>query len=83
MLPPDCKDTFLLNRRAVRRCQQRHHVFLTFPIFLSDFKQIWIFWADFQEGPNLSSGSRVGTCGNTEGRIDMTKVISGFHRALL
>jgi len=58
MLPLDCN-----SRCAARRCQQRHYVFLTFPIFLSDFKHIWTFWADFQKGPNLSSGSRVGTSG--------------------
>jgi len=52
-----------------------------FPLFLSDFNEAWIFWADFRKIPNtkchenLSSESRV----ISRGRTDMTRLRVAFR----
>ena len=54
-------------------------------VFLSDFKQIWIFLAYFHKSlhirfhENLSGGSRALTCGQMDRWTDMTILIGSFH----
>jgi hypothetical protein len=56
-----------------------------YPLFLSDFNEIWISSPDFQKFWNIkfhenpSVASRVVPCGQTDGRTDMTKLIVAFH----
>jgi len=56
-----------------------------YPVLLSDFTEIWIFWTDFRKSSNIkfhenpSSWSRVVPCGRTDRRTDMTKPIVAFR----
>jgi len=64
---------------------------VTYPLFLPDFNETWIFEIDFRKYLNIkfhensSSGSRVVPCGRAGGRTDrqtdMTKLIVAFRNS--
>ena len=56
-----------------------------YPLFLSDFDESWSFSTDLKKktntkfNQNMFSRSRVFTCGRTERRTDMTKLVVAFR----
>jgi hypothetical protein len=50
---------------------------------VSHFNQTWLFLPDFKKiikfHENVSNGSRVVTCGRTEGQTDTTKITEAFR----
>jgi len=49
-----------------------------YPLFVSDFKEVWIFWTDFRKYSNIRfhenqcSGIRIFPYGRTNRQTDMT-----------
>ena len=60
-------------------------LYVTYSLFLWDFDETWICFkyifgksSNMKFHENLSSGSRVVPCGQTDGWMDMTKLIGAF-----
>jgi len=58
-------------------------LYLTYPLFLSDFNETWIFWTDFRKKTQISKFMKIRLVGpelfHADGRTDMTKLIVAFR----
>jgi hypothetical protein len=84
--------TFVRNishsKKKWARYDKKIYIGLKYPLFSSDFNEIWNFPIDFQKTANIifhenpSSGSRVVPRGRKDRRTDMTKLIVAFRNSV-
>jgi len=76
-------ETFLILKRVVRDMIKMYiDLHVKYRLLLSDFNEIWMFWADFLKIQNFIKVSPLGAvvpCGGTDRRTDMTNLRVAFR----